>query len=59
MLAREDPSTWECWPSRGMGILGDEIASGPRAWANRQHPHVHQVYSNLFGTEKLIVSVDR
>jgi hypothetical protein len=43
----------------GMGILGGDIAAGPQAWTNRQHPRVHQVYANLFGTEKLISSVDR
>jgi hypothetical protein len=58
-LSRDDASTWDTWPSKGMGILGGDIAAGPQAWNNRQHPRVHQVYSNLFGTEKLIASVDR
>jgi hypothetical protein len=58
-LSRDDASTWDVWPSKGMGILGGDIAAGPQAWSNRQHPRVHQVYSNLFGTEKLIASVDR
>jgi ectoine hydroxylase-related dioxygenase (phytanoyl-CoA dioxygenase family) len=28
-------------------------------WDNRQHPRVHQVFSDLFGSEKLWVSLDR
>jgi ectoine hydroxylase-related dioxygenase (phytanoyl-CoA dioxygenase family) len=28
-------------------------------WNNRQHPNVHQVFSDIFGTEKLWVSLDR
>lgn len=59
LLSRDDPNTWKTWPSMGMGILGGDIAAGPQAWTNRQHPRVHQVYANLFGTEKLISSVDR
>jgi len=28
-------------------------------WNNRQHPNVHRVFSDIFGTEKLWVSLDR
>jgi len=28
-------------------------------WNNRQHPHVHQIFSDLLGTQKLWVSLDR
>lgn len=28
-------------------------------WDNRQHPRVHEVFTDIFGTEKLWVSIDR
>lgn len=28
-------------------------------WDNRQHPHIHQIFADLFGDEKLWVSLDR
>jgi hypothetical protein len=58
-LSRDDASMWDVWPSKSRGILGNDIAAGQQAWSNRQHPRVHQVYSNLFGTEKLIAAIDR
>jgi hypothetical protein len=54
-----DPQTWYRlpeWHSRtGMVQLYHHQA----LWNNRQYPRVHQAFSELFGTEKLWVSLDR
>lgn len=57
---RKDPSTWtERWPTNKTGILGTPIASDTMAWKNRQSKNIHKVFSKLYGTTKLLVSVDR
>ena len=54
-----DPQTWYRlpeWHSRaGMVHLYHHQA----LWNNRQYPRVHQAFSELFGTDKLWVSLDR
>lgn len=54
-----DPETWYTlpgWHSRtGMVQLFQHQA----LWDNRQYPRVHQIFSELFGTEKLWCSLDR
>eukprot|EP01089_Gocevia_fonbrunei_P007539 TRINITY_DN1870_c0_g1_i3.p1 TRINITY_DN1870_c0_g1~~TRINITY_DN1870_c0_g1_i3.p1 ORF type:complete len:277 (-),score=49.23 TRINITY_DN1870_c0_g1_i3:64-894(-) len=40
-------------------MVGDDIAAGPRAWSNRQHPNVYKAYSAILQTPKLLVSLDR
>jgi hypothetical protein len=59
VISRNDPNTWGAWPKLVGGILGNEIAAGPQAWSNRQHPRVHQVFAHLLATEKLIAGIDR
>lgn len=58
-MDRNDPETWYGqpeWHSRaGMAHLYHPQA----LWNNRQHPRVHQAFSEIFGTEKLWVTLDR
>jgi ectoine hydroxylase-related dioxygenase (phytanoyl-CoA dioxygenase family) len=58
-MDRNDPATWYSqppWHSRaGMAHVYHHQA----LWNNRQAPRIHQAFSELFGTEKLWVSLDR
>jgi hypothetical protein len=54
----DDPATWY-----KPGIIGYagmvEMYHYQSMWNNRQHPRVHQVFADIFGTDKLWVSLDR
>ena len=52
----DDPETW--YPDPPKGIM-KEIYQHQSLWDNRQHPRVHAVFSQIIGTEKLMVSRDR
>jgi hypothetical protein len=52
-----DPEGWYRPPLSPGGML--EVYQHQALWDNRQSPRVHQAFSELFGTEKLWVSVDR
>jgi hypothetical protein len=54
---RNDPEGWYREPLRRGGMC--EIYQHQALWNNRQHPRIHQVFSELLGTEKLLVSFDR
>jgi hypothetical protein len=49
----EDPAA----PQSGHGIV--PIHHGQALWDVRQHPHVHRVFSSLYGREDLWVTMDR
>ena len=51
-----DPETWYFDPPRG---IMKEIYQHQALWDNRQHPRVHQAFSRIWGTHKLLVSRDR
>ena len=51
------PDGWYRAPLTRGGML--EIYQHQALWDVRQHPNVHQVFSELYGTEKLWVSLDR
>lgn len=54
-----EPASWysrPAWHSRA-GMV--ELYHHQAMWDNRQHPRVHQAFSEIFGTEKLWVSLDR
>ncbi|MCB9150012.1 MAG: phytanoyl-CoA dioxygenase family protein [Caldilineaceae bacterium] len=54
-----DPATWYSqpgWHSR-TGMV--ELYQHQALWDNRQYPRIHEAFSELFGTEKLWVSLDR
>ncbi len=60
-----DPSSWNRPPRRkmemvelrGSGMV--EMYHHPSMWANRQYPRVYDAFVDLWGTEKLWVSIDR
>ena len=59
-LRRDDPSTYESWPSLSkLGILGNTFLLSPQWCTNRQSPRVHRAFATLFGTERLVVNVGR
>lgn len=61
----DDPETWYRWPDRlngmpelnGSGMV--EMYNHPALWANRQHPRIHGAFADIWGTEKLWVTIDR
>jgi hypothetical protein len=52
-----DPEDWYRPPLATYGML--EMYQHQALWDNRQHPRVHQAFSDILGTEKLWVSFDR
>lgn len=52
-----DPGDWYREPHRTSGFV--ELYHHPAMWEVRQHPAVHQVFSELWGREDLWVSLDR
>lgn len=52
-----NPEDWYREPHRTGGMV--EIYQHQALWDNRQHPRMHQVFSEIYGTEKLWVSEDR
>ena len=53
----DDPEDWYRPPLSPGGMV--EMYHHQAMWDNRQHPGVHQAFAELFGTEKLWVSLDR
>eukprot|EP01097_Dermamoeba_algensis_P001214 TRINITY_DN145_c0_g1_i5.p1 TRINITY_DN145_c0_g1~~TRINITY_DN145_c0_g1_i5.p1 ORF type:complete len:293 (-),score=59.05 TRINITY_DN145_c0_g1_i5:180-1058(-) len=60
-LKKDDPSTWETtWPIYShVSVSGDTPILSPQMFLNRQNPNIHRIFSVLYGTPKLWVSVDR
>ena len=56
-FAPDDPDGWYRAPLTRGGML--EIYQHQALWDVRQHPRVHQAFSELYGTKKLWVSLDR
>lgn len=56
-MDRNDPEDWYREPLTPGGMV--EMYHHQTMWDNRQHPRVHQVYTELIGTEKLWVTIDR
>jgi hypothetical protein len=60
-----DPETWYAPPRAEMqmkeltntGMV--EVYNHQYLWDNRQHPKVHEAFSDIWGTEKLWVTIDR
>ena len=53
----DDPATWYPDPPRPRGMAN--LFHHQALWDVRQHPRVHQVFSEILGTERLWVSFDR
>lgn len=56
-MDRNDPSDWYREPHRVGGMV--ELYQHQALWDTRQHPRVHRAFSEIWGTEKLWVSMDR
>jgi hypothetical protein len=53
-----DPDDWYREPHRpGAGMV--ELYQHQALWDNRQYPRVHEAFADIFGTERLWVSLDR
>src|SRR5205809_5399949 len=52
-----DTSDWYREPHRRGGMI--EIYQHQALWNNRQYPRMHQAFGEIFGNEKLWVSLDR
>ena len=61
----DDPETWYRRPERENGMIelnGSgmvEMYHHPAMWANRQEPRIHGAFADIWGTEKLWVTIDR
>jgi len=58
-MDRNDPETWYSLPSWHQQTGMVELYQHQALWDNRQYPRVHAIFSELFDTEKLWVSLDR
>ena len=59
-IRRDQPETWDQWTRlKSLGILGDLPVLSPQFFRNRENPAAHQAFAALFGTDDLLVSVDR
>lgn len=56
-MDRNDPHDWYRDPLRTNGMV--EMYQHQALWDNRQHPNVYGVFSEIWGTEALWVSMDR
>ena len=56
-MSPDRPEDWYRAPLRTNGMA--EIYHHPAMWDNRQHPRMHQIFSEIWGTEQLWVSIDR
>src|SRR4051794_31013304 len=56
-MDRDDPEDWYRDPLRSNGMV--EMYQHPALWNNRQHPRVYQAFTEILGTPKLWVSIDR
>jgi hypothetical protein len=56
-MDRNDPGDWYREPLRTSGMV--EIYQHQALWDNRQYPRVHEIFTEILGTERLWVSIDR
>lgn len=56
-----DPITWgsENWPSKSHFLVRRRPTVAFEPTITRTHPIVHQVFATIFGTDKLLTSIDR
>jgi len=53
----DNPDDWYRPPLSRGGML--EVYQQPEMWENRQHPRMHQLFAEIYGTRRLHVSFDR
>jgi ectoine hydroxylase-related dioxygenase (phytanoyl-CoA dioxygenase family) len=56
-IDRHNPDDWYRPPLPRGGMV--EMYQHQAMWDNRQHPRIHEAFADLWGTEKLWVSIDR
>src|ERR1051326_1258053 len=56
-MDRNNPEDWYRPPLKPGGMI--EIYQHQALWNNRQSPRLHQAFSEIWGTEKLWVTIDR
>jgi hypothetical protein len=56
-IDRSDPDDWYRPPMLTSGLV--EIYQHQALWNNRQYPRLYQAFTEILGTEKLLVSIDR
>ena len=56
-MAPNDPESW--YPDPPRRSITVQIFQHQALWDNRQYPRIHQAFSEIWGTEKLWVSIDR
>ena len=56
-MSPDEPDDWYREPATKGGMV--EMYQIQGLWNNRQHPKVHQAFSEIWGTQKLWVSMDR
>jgi ectoine hydroxylase-related dioxygenase (phytanoyl-CoA dioxygenase family) len=64
-MDRNDPETWYHNPAREIEMVElknsgmVEAYNHQALWDNRQYPRIHQAFADIWGTEKLWVTIDR
>jgi phytanoyl-CoA dioxygenase PhyH len=56
-MDRNDPEDWYREPHRVGGMV--EVYQHQALWDNRQHPRLYRIFSEILGTRRLWVSMDR
>lgn len=56
-MDRNDPEDWYRPPLKPGGMI--EIYQHQTLWDNRQYPRLHQIFTEIYGTEQLYVTIDR
>ena len=56
-MQSDDPVSW--YPDPPRSTIMAEMYQHQALWGNRQSPRVHQAFAEIWGTEKLWVSIDR
>lgn len=56
-MDRDNPSDWYRLPLKPGGMI--EIYQHQSLWNTRQYPGLHAIFTELYGTEKLTVTIDR
>ncbi|HLJ56190.1 MAG TPA: phytanoyl-CoA dioxygenase family protein [Chthonomonadaceae bacterium] len=56
-MKRDDPSDWYRHPLKPGGMV--EIYQHQALWNNRQNPRMHALFSDIYGTDALYVTIDR
>lgn len=56
-MNRHDPTDWYRLPLKPGGMV--EIYQHQALWNTRQNPRMHALFADIFGTERLCVTIDR